>query len=65
MRAQHDVLGRVHEKGVLDVARSVSLGQVEGFEVVPVGLHLGPHLDRKPNPGQDLLKLALHLREHV
>src|SRR5437763_8210905 len=48
MRAQHDVLGRVHEKGVLDVARSVSLGQVEGFEVVPVGLQIG----RLPDLGQ-------------
>ena len=40
-------------------------GDVEGFEVVPLGLDLGPELDLVAERLQHRLDLATHLREDV
>ena len=65
MGAQHDLLRRVQEEGVLDVAGGVALGQVERLEVVPVGLDLGPFLDRVTDALEDHLQLPPDLAQDV
>src|SRR5712692_11222814 len=43
----------------------MALRQVEGFEVVPVGLDLRPFLHRVADPREDHLELPAHLAENV
>ena len=41
------------------------LGDVKCFEVIVLGLHLGPGLDSEPEPFEDALDLPLHRRYRV
>src|ERR1035437_9745948 len=58
-----DLRGEI--EGVPFLACGMARGDVPGFEVVPLGLDLGPQLDLVAEALQPRLDLPLHLREHV
>src|SRR6266478_1028434 len=63
MRPEQQVGGEV--EGVPVLARRMAGRDVEGFEVVPLGLDLRAELDLIAERLEDSFDLALHLREHV
>src|SRR6266568_2771669 len=63
MRPQQKIRGEV--EGVPVFPRRVSGGDVQGLEVVPLGLDLRPELDLVAQRLEHRFDLALDLREHV
>ena len=65
--AEHDLFGpaELHVEGVPHRPGRVGGGHVEGFEVVPVGLHLGAFGHLVAEGEEDLLQLPLHLGDGV
>ena len=57
--------GVVDEQRVEVAARRVVLAHVEGLEVVPVGLHLGPFGDLEAEPDEHVLEPLPRLRDEV
>src|SRR5260370_20300025 len=63
MRPEQQVGGEV--EGVRVLARRMAGRDVEGLEVVPLGLDLRAELDLIPERLEDRFDLALHLCKHV